>query len=254
MTAHPRILSVLNLFDGDRPVWTVEQIGRALKLSASTAYRSVRALVNAGFLDPVTGAGYVLGPAFIRYDRLLRQSDRLCLIADTVMNDLLAATDQRATIILCRRFRGCVMCVHEVRGSGPQVVTSYERGVAMPLFIGATSKVILAHLPDRMLKAVYLGNEKAIRAFGPATWPEFKAHLREIRKQGFALTDSEVRKGRIGLAAPIFRDDQVIAGISLVIMSSALGRTKAEKFVPDVREAAATISRRISRERYAVSR
>ncbi len=254
MTAHPRVLSVLNLFDGDRPVWTVDQIGRALRLSTSTAYRSVRALVNAGFLDPVTGAGYALGPAFIRYDRLLRQSDRLSLIARPVMTDLQKSTNRRATIILCRRFRECVMCVHELRGSSSQAVTSYERGVAMPLFIGATSKVILAHLPDRTLKAVYLANEKAIRATGPATWPEFKAHLREIRKQGFALTDSEVRKGRVGLAAPIFREGQVIAGISLVIMSSALGRTKTENCIAAVREAAATISRRVAREQYAVSR
>jgi glutaconate CoA-transferase, subunit A len=37
----------------------------------------VRGLVQAGFLDPVTGAGYALGPGFIRYDRILRQNDQL---------------------------------------------------------------------------------------------------------------------------------------------------------------------------------
>jgi DNA-binding IclR family transcriptional regulator len=254
MSGQARILSVLNLFEDGQPVWTVEEIGRALGLSTSTAYRSVRALAKAGFLDPVTGAGYALGPAFIRYDRLLRQSDQLNLIADPVMTDLLAATSQRATVILCRRFRECVMCVHEVRGSKPDAVTSYERGVAMPLFIGATSKVILAQLPDRLLQAIYLANEKTIRSFGPSTWPEFRTHLRDIRSQGFALTDSEVRKGRIGLAAPIFRDKQVVAGISLVMMSSALGRAKIEKFIPKVIDAAATISRAIARRQYVVSR
>ncbi len=254
MTARPRILSILQLFEHDRPVWTVDEIGRELKLSSSTAYRSVRALVKSGFLDPVAGAGYALGPAFIRYDRLVRQSDRLSLCADPVMTELLASTSQSATVILCRRFRECVMCVHEVRGARPQAVTAYERGVAMPLFIGATSKAILAHLPDRTLKSVYLANEKAIRAFGPANWPEFKGHLRQIRKDGFALTDSEVTKGRIGLAAPIFRDDQVIGGLSLVVMSAALGRAKVETIIPRVMEAAATISRRISRESYVLPR
>lgn len=254
MTRPARILSVLQLFESDRPVWTVDEIGRALKLSASTAYRQVRALVKGGFLDPVTGAGYTLGPAFIRYDRLLRQSDRLSLIAGPVMEDLLAATTQRATIILCRRFKECVMCVHEVRGAERHAVTAYERGIAMPLFAGATSKVILAHLPDRLLKSVYLANEKAIRSVGPASWPEFKAHLWEIRREGFALTESEVATGRIGLAAPIFRNDQVIASISLVATSSATGMAKVEKFTPAVLKAAQTISRRVSRESFLAPR
>ena len=43
------------------------------------------------------------------------------------------------------------MCVHQVRGDKSRGETSYERGVAMPMFLGATSKVILAQLPDRTL-------------------------------------------------------------------------------------------------------
>ena len=39
---------------------------------------------------------------------------------------------------------------------------SYERGMEMPIFLGATSKVILAHLPDRILKKTYLNHESTI--------------------------------------------------------------------------------------------
>ena len=52
------------------------------------------------------------------------------------------------------------MCVYDVRGEKSRGQTSYERGVAMPMFLGATSKVILAQLPDRALRSVYLANEK----------------------------------------------------------------------------------------------
>lgn len=254
MNGPARILAVLQLFETEGPVLTVDGIGRALSLSTSTAYRSVRALVKAGFLDPVAGAGYALGPAFIRYDRLLRQSDRLSLIADPVMREVLESVGERGTILLCRRFRECVMCVHEVRGREPFAETTYERGVAMPMFVGATSKAILAYLPDRLLKAAYLANEQAIRASGLASWPDFKAHMREIRRLGYALTDSEVAKGRIGLAAPIFRNGQVIAGISLVVTSSVMSRAKVEMFVPDLRRAAEIISQRVSRDAIATPR
>jgi DNA-binding IclR family transcriptional regulator len=255
MSRSSRLIAVLQLFESSRAVWTADAVSRALKISASTAYRLVRDLVKAGFLDPVTGAGYALGPAFIRYDRILRQSDRLISIADPVMQDLLGRTSQSADVILCRRFKDCVMCVHEVHGTRPHPPTSYERGVAMPMFLGATSKVILAHLPDRTLKATYLANEKAIRRSRQAPdWPTFKAQLKEIRRAGFALTDSEVATGRIGLAAPVARGGQVIASVSLVVVASGSGKRKLASFVPHVLATAERISRLLSREVPVISR
>jgi DNA-binding IclR family transcriptional regulator len=248
MTRASRTVSVLQMFDGDRQVLTVEEIARDLGTSVSTAYRCVRDLVLAGFLDPVAGAGYALGPAFIRYDRILRQSDPLIRVADPVMAELLVRTSQSAAAILSRRFRECVMCVHEVQGSEPHAPASYERGVAMPLFLGATSKLILAYLPDRTLKATYLANEAAIRkASKLRTFAEFKAQLREIRRAGHAMTDSEVASGRIGIAAPVLRGDQVIAGLSLVIAKTSLGRRGIDELVPHLVKAAEKISRGVSR-------
>ncbi|MEH2479841.1 DNA-binding IclR family transcriptional regulator [Nitrobacteraceae bacterium AZCC 2146] len=76
------------------------------------------------------------------------------------MKTLLTRTNRHATVILCRRFKDCV---HEIQDDKSKQTTSYERGVAMPLFLGATSKVILANLPDRTSKSVYLANEETIR-------------------------------------------------------------------------------------------
>lgn len=249
MSRSHRLLAILQLFENGRPVWTVDDIGAALGMPTSTTYRHVRSLVQGGFLDPVTGAGYALGPGFIRYDRILRQNDQLIRIAEPVMRDLLARTSQRATVILCRRFKDCVMCVHEVEGRRPHPATSYERGVAMPMFAGATSKVILANLPDRTLRSVYLANEKAIRrSLKIRDWQQFKNQFREIRRAGYALTDSEIAKGRIGLAAPISRNGQLIAGISLVAIPSRTERSKVSNYVASVIAAAAKISKALSKD------
>lgn len=251
---HP-LIAILQLFEGERPVWTVEDIGDALEMPTSTTYRHVRGLVQAGFLDPVTGAGYALGPGFIRYDRILRQNDELIRVAEPIMKDLLARTSQEANVILCRRFKDCVMCVHEIEGDQPHPTTSYVRGVAMPMFLGATSKVILANLPDRTLKSVYLANEETIRrTLKVRDWKEFRDQFREIKRAGFALTDSEVAKGRIGLAAPISRGEQVIAGISLVAIPSKTDRAKVSGYIPAVMAAAAAISDALAKEEPIISR
>lgn len=214
--ARNRILYILQLFE-TRPVWTVDAIGREMGTSTSSAYRDVQELCHAGFLVPVVGAGYVLGPAFIQFDRLVRASDPLVRNGGTRMRSLLDRTTQRAVAVLSRRFRDSVMCVHQEVGTAPHPITVYERGVAMPLFTGATSKAILAHLGDRTLERIYLDNEVEIRrALGCASWRAFRAILDPIRAAGYAVTDSEVASGRIGIAAPIWAGGQVIGGLSLV--------------------------------------
>lgn len=252
MTSNPqiksRILRILQLFDRER-VWMVEDIAREMSVSVSSAYRDIQELCRAGFLDPVTGAGYVLGPAFIQYDWRIRQSDPLIRVAAPQMRTLLDRTTQRATAVLCRRFRDCVISVHEEAGSAPHVQTTYERGVAMPLFVGASSKVILAHLDDRTLKRTYLNEEEKIRTgTGAGTWKEFRDQLREIRRSGFAMTISEVKAGRAGIAAPISAERQVIAGISLVLGEEEMTAETRRTFPAEVMAAARRISEELGEQ------
>ena len=147
------------------------------------------------------------------------------------------------------------MCVHERRGANTSGQISYERGVAMPMFLGATSKVILAHLPDRALRAVYLDNENTIRkVLRTADWGEFKSQLRDIRRAGFALTKSEVAEGRIGLAAPIAQNGHVVAGISLIVDGNEWDKDNVTNAVSHVIGAAERISNALSGAEPIISR
>jgi DNA-binding IclR family transcriptional regulator len=73
-TSITRVLGILDLFTPDTPVWTVDALVEYLSLGRATIYRYVKALCDAGFLVPVAGAGYVLGPRFIEFDRSIRLS------------------------------------------------------------------------------------------------------------------------------------------------------------------------------------
>ncbi|MDC7785536.1 IclR family transcriptional regulator C-terminal domain-containing protein [Rhodoplanes sp. TEM] len=217
MSRPSHILSVLHLFDGGDAAWTVEAIARELGVSVRTSYRTVAELTRNGFLDPGPGATYVLGPAFIRFDRIIRQSDPLIRIASPGMLALLDGAGRPAAALLCRRFRDCVMCVHGVEAEAANPIASYERGVAMSPFRGAPAKIMLSHLPDRVLRGIYLRNEEAIRTSGIETWRQFRAMLRDVRKAGVAVTESEIGQNRMGIAAPILRGDQIVASLSLVV-------------------------------------
>jgi DNA-binding IclR family transcriptional regulator len=249
-----RILHILQLFDREQ-VWTVEAIARAVGVSISSAYRDVQELSQAGFLDPVVGGSYALGPAFIHFDRLIRLNDPLIHPAIPIMRELLARTTQRATAVLCRRYRECVMCVHQEHGDAPHPFTTYERGVAMPLYKGATSKAILAHLDERILKRQYLNNEEQIRdQLGCTGWLEFRNQMQLIRRAGHAMTVGEVAPDRVGIAAPVLVGRQVIAGMSLVLHVDDCEGEAVQRFSQAVRAAAAAVSDAVSPQQPLVAR
>ncbi|GGF68348.1 hypothetical protein GCM10007301_30030 [Azorhizobium oxalatiphilum] len=244
MSRQGDILSILHLFDVETPNWTVEEIAQELGISVRTAYRNVRELVQSGFLDPISGASYVLGPAFISFDRVIRQSDPLIHIASPGMRRLLEEADQEAAVIVFRRFRDRMMSVHILEGDAPHLPPSYERGAAMSLFLGAPAKVILAFLPDRAMRALYQRHEETLRAAGVESWDNMKAQLRAIRRAGYAMTEAEVGAGRVGIAAPILRGDQVVASLSIVLAAASLHRdqNKMRRFADAVQREAKDIS------------
>ena len=110
------------------------------------------------------------------------------------------------------------MCVHQVVGRGPQQPVSYERGRLIPLFRGATSKIILAHLPARTLKSLFMRNAVTIADSGLGrTWDEFRQRLAALRRDGAAVARGELDSGRVGIAAPIFEGQAILGSLSFVL-------------------------------------
>ncbi len=217
-----RLLAVLALFTAEQTQWTVEAAAEKLGVSTTTTYRYFNKLTKAGLISPVSGAGYTLGPAIIQMDRLIQSSDPMLTGARGVMIDLVGRAAQGSTVLLCRLFHDRVMCVHQVMGRGPQEPVSYERGRLMPLYRGATSKIILAHMPPRTLKALFAhhGGEIAEAGLG-AGWDEFRRGLAAIRRAGVTVSHGEIDSGRVGIAAPIFDPGRAVLGSLSVALPEA---------------------------------
>jgi DNA-binding IclR family transcriptional regulator len=213
-----RMLAVLGLFTVEQPEWAVEAAAAALGISPTTAYRYVKRLTNAGLLSPVSRGTYVLGPAIVQMDRQLQLCDPMLRAARPVMVDLIQYAAEGSVLLLCRLFHDRVMCMHQVIGRGPQEPVTYERGRLIPLFRGATSKIILANLPARTLKLLFAQNAPAIAAAGLGqSWDDFRKRLAMLRREGVAVSRADLDPGRIGIAAPIFDGSAILGSLSFVL-------------------------------------
>jgi DNA-binding IclR family transcriptional regulator len=220
--ATDRSLSVLKLFTLDRPVWTAEEIAKTLDVSMSTAYRYVLALEDVGLVTTSSPGRYILGPAIIQLDRQLQLTDPLLQVARSVMDKITSYAPDGSVVLLCRSFGETVLCMHQVHTKGPQSVISYERGRPMPMFKGASSRIILAHQPARHLKKMYEDHADTVRENGDgACWDEFRVSMAKLRKTGYAVSFGEVDRGRIGVAAPLLDEARhPIGSLSYVVPAS----------------------------------
>ena len=222
MAGTDRAVGVLRLFTLDRPAWTVEEAAGVLQVSPSSAYRYFAVLTEAGVLTTITSGRYTLGPAIIQYDRQIQLTDPLLRAAKPVMADIMRFAPADSTVLLCRIFRETVLCVHDVAEAGSLTRVSYERGRPMPLFKGATSKIILAHLPSRDLRRLYEAHRAQIAAATLGnTWEAFRTSMARMRKAGHAVTHAEIDPERIGIAVPILDDHRrVLGSLSYVVPAS----------------------------------
>jgi len=216
------MLSILRLFCPEKPSWTVVEAAEALGIAGSTTYRHFRALSDAGLIVAYAAGRYSLGPAIIEYDRQIRALDPLITAAKPVMQKLARSMQHPGVVLLCRIYRDRVMCVDQASGSTPQELVSYERGRPMPLFRGAASKIIFAHLPARRTRALYERFASEIAEVGLGrNWDELKSQLRALRGEIVAVTRGELDAGMIGLSAAVFgADGEVVASIGYALHES----------------------------------
>jgi DNA-binding IclR family transcriptional regulator len=214
-----RLLAVLQLFTPDRPEWTVETAASEIGVSVSTAYRYFRSLCRIGLLDPYAGGAYVLGPAIIEFDRQIRIGDPLIKVAGPVMRKLVAQAGDVGVALLCRVYRNRVMCVHQESEGRSDHAVGYERGRPMPMFRGASSKIIFAHLSSRSARWLVLKHHEEIAASGLGSdWEAIKVNLRRMRAAGICITRAEIDHDRVGIAAPVFDPSgKVLGSVGLAV-------------------------------------
>lgn len=234
MAGFERFVSLLRLFNERQNAWTVQEMSEALDVPASTIYRTVRDLVEGGFLDPAPEARYRLGSAFIEFDRLIRLTDPLVQAGRAVLSDAVAQAAIPSVGLLSRLSNGMVMCIADRTSGNADFQSSYERGRPMPLTRGATSKAILAHLPWRRVQKLIEHDS------GLGGKPEeFREHLAAIRKRGHIVSRGEIDNGLVGIAAPVVVPElDLYASLSLVAEERTLDEVTERRLIMIVAAAA----------------
>lgn len=226
----------------DRPEVGVSELSRIFGWSKSAAHRALATLAASGFvtLDPESRR-YRLGPTALRLGLAALARADLHRLALPHLRRLRDRTGETATVTVLsddeRVYVDQVESGHPVR----QII---EVGTRAPLYVGASSKAMLAHLPDERREHVLEQGAGAPKADGSQVNADaLRRELEVIRSRGFAISRGERVAGAASVAAPVFGHDAAVLGsISIAGVTARQSAADLEALGPLVREAALALS------------
>lgn len=235
-----RALDVLSLFADEGVVdLGVTEISDRLELSKAVVHRILSSFRVKGYVEvDADTRRYRLGTRALTLGlAYLDRIDELAVARDA-LRELSSRTGETATLSV--RVEARRVYVDQV--TPPRDIKMVVRlGGAYPLHAGASSKAMLAFLPEAV-REEYLATRELTAVTGATiTDPDrLRRELREIRRRGYAVSFGERQPGAGSVAAPVLAR----AG-DLVAVISVCGPV--ERFRGEVDEAARTLAEVVGR-------
>lgn len=222
-------LEILFLFDTSTPLHTVTEISKRLGYTQSKTYRLVRTLVRYGLIQEDDGtAQYSLGLSALRLGLLAQQKFNIAVIARPYMKELSQITKETVLLAVVNRTKGVV--IERIESEEPVRYSLFQPGVSIPLHAGASSKILMAFLPeeewDHIIKV------EGLKRYTPNTIVnpnKLKANLRRIREKGYAFSDQEADRYVRAISAPILNGiGKLVASLSVAGPVFRINRKRAD--------------------------
>ncbi|MBY6366599.1 IclR family transcriptional regulator [Rhodococcoides corynebacterioides] len=194
-----RVADVLIAFaQSDTPLG-VSELARRLSLSKAVVHRILQSLSSRALVQPVHGdTTYSLGPAAIGLGTKAWSQLDVRTVAAPVLRLLRDRTRETATLSVLVGHRRVYLDQYE---SPQEVKMVVEIGPQYPLHSGASSRAILAFLPEHFVVEA----TQELRVARPdADLDAFLASLDEIRALGYGTSINERNTGAASIAAPFF--------------------------------------------------
>lgn len=203
-------LSLLDYFTPETPKWGVRALAKASGQHPAVVQRMLATYTEHGFLlrlgSPKTQ--YCLGLRFYQLGGMVAGVMTLIEVVTPILQTLALSSGETAYLNWLSRDD----CICIALGESPNTIQlRVNTGSHMPLYAGAASKAILAHMPAQRFDAWARRQQENV---SETNWDA--AALRQecdaIRQAGFAYTKGEWVHESFGLAVPIWGKDGVLFG------------------------------------------
>jgi IclR family acetate operon transcriptional repressor len=211
-----RAMNLLELLASSRRGLTLSELSRKLSIPKSTTYYLVYTLVTRGYVQRTNSGHYSLGFRFADVASASTAGLNLSTLAKPYLRQIAARLNLTTILAVLGGAEaviiGKVTWARDGDGGGGAWV-----GRHLDLHCTAQGKALIANLPDDELDKLLTGRELAQSTNKTIlSLPALKAHLAEVRANGYSVNDEEHVLGARAVAAPVVDSwGVVIAAISV---------------------------------------
>ncbi|ANS73272.1 IclR family transcriptional regulator [Paenibacillus yonginensis] len=238
-----RSMDLLNLFLNHHKL-NINEMARLSGIPKTSVHRMIGSLEEMGLLSKDKEGKYSLGLLFLQFGNLVAERLDIRHTALPVMEQL--KDDIKEAVHLVLRDGREAIYIEKLDTDHP-VRLFTKIGRKAPLYAGASSRVILAFLPEdereSYLKEV---NLKPIASGTITDKQVLREALEDARSKGYSFSRSELENYTAELSAPIFdHAGQIIAALSTAGLEVQFDQGRIEQLSVKVRQAADEISQKL---------
>lgn len=241
-----RLVEILDYFTLEQRSLSLAELSSHLNLPKSTLHRFLMGLESHGVLRrEENDKKWRLGYHLIVWGSRATESTTLREIARPFMCDLVAVTGETAILTV---YHDHMVVIIDMCETAHSVRLKTEIGTQRAPHAGASSKVLLAYLPEEEVMAII--KEKGLPKLCTNTITDLhtlKEELERIRLRGYADSLEETDPGAWGVATPIFDwRGHVVGAVGLAGPTQRYSKDKLDQFVELCRKQANGISELLS--------
>ena len=234
-----RFVRILSAFDATRSSMSVATLSRRAEVPLATTYRLVDEMARHELLSREPSGEVRLGMRLWELANRSSPAVDLRQAAMPFMEDIQSVVRQHTQLAVLKDDEVLVIERLSSRGS---VVNQAKIAGRMPVHRTAMGMALLAYAPNHVQES-YLARHPEAVAMVDAVSFDFRRHLADIRKRGYAAFDGRVDTDTTGLAVPVLgKGGQAIAAIGVVL---PLGLENLPAIVPVLMAGARGIARAV---------
>lgn len=248
-----RGLAILGCFTSEHPVLGIADIAEELGMSRSTTHRYVTTLLALGYLEQGRSRKYRLGLRVTDLGMSALNSTGLREHVHPYLEELRQRTGYTVGFAVLDGSEILYMDrARSWRRTERETDIGLQPGSRMPAYCTAVGKVLLAYLPDDVQREMIA--QLKLDRNSPSTITSkqlLRIELEQVREDGFAANDQELRPGLQAIAVPV-RDEsrEVIAAVGIAASPETISLAELiDALSPHLLSTAARISSRLGYRR-----
>jgi DNA-binding IclR family transcriptional regulator len=234
-----RVLTVLDGLASAGPEGVgARQLSIRLNMSRSSVHRLLSQLSSTGFVQTGPDGAFEVGPLGLAWASMLAPLHSLTWAAADIMQEVAAEFDEAVYLVTYAAGADHVVFVSVAHSEQP-IRYTIDLPSTAPLHAGAAGKAVLAQLDESLVDGLTL---VPVTERTQTDRVVLSDDLRLTRERGYAVSVGERIAEACGVAAPVFRDHEVVGALTITVPAyrSDPART------PDLGAAVSRSARRLS--------